>query len=329
MADEEGTTPRRKPSKPAHAPSGSSSLSTMQRRAFGLAALVAASFAILSASAALRNSPRELGGEAAPAPSSYVSSYEVVATMEHDPSAFTQGLAFDAHGRLFESDGLYHQSRVREVDPATGRSVRTATNSPSIFGEGVEVLGDTVIQITWQERKLFEYGLDLKLKRTLDFPIGAEGWGLATDGTTLFLTDSGHELFHVAPQTYALLKRMPIADARLGGKRVYGVNELEWVEGELWGNVYPMYQHKASECVVRINATSGAVLGWIDLRGLLARQRLEVRRSAKNYVLNGIAYHAASRRLYVTGKKWDKMYQIRLVPTDHDEDYVRSNCNLG
>jgi len=258
-----------------------------------------------------------------------VSSYEVVATMEHDPSAFTQGLAFDAHGRLFESDGLYHQSRVREVDPATGRSVRTATNSPSIFGEGVEVLGDTVIQITWQERKLFEYGLDLKLKRTLDFPIGAEGWGLATDGTTLFLTDSGHELFHVAPQTYALLKRMPIVDARLGGKRVYGVNELEWVEGELWGNVYPMYQHKASECVVRINATSGAVLGWIDLRGLLARQRLEVRRSAKNYVLNGIAYHAASRRLYVTGKKWDKMYQIRLVPTDHDEDYVRSNCNLG
>ena len=337
MADggtEEGTTPRRKPSKPAHA---AAPPSTTMRRAFGLAALVAASFAILSASAALRNSPRELGGEAArelggeaaPAPSSYVSSYEVVATMEHDPSAFTQGLAFDAHGRLFESDGLYHQSRVREVDPATGRSVRTATNSPSIFGEGVEVLGDTVIQITWQERKLFEYGLDLKLKRTLDFPIGAEGWGLATDGTTLFLTDSGHELFHVAPQTYALLKRMPIVDARLGGKRVYGVNELEWVEGELWGNVYPMYQHKASECVVRINATSGAVLGWIDLRGLLARQRLEVRRSAKNYVLNGIAYHAASRRLYVTGKKWDKMYQIRLVPTDHDEDYVRSNCNLG
>ena len=164
VAEEEGTTPRRKPSKPAHAPSGSSSLSTMQRRAFGLAALVAASFAILSASAALRNSPRdrelggeaardrELGGEAAPAPSTYVSSCR---GRRHDGtrpgSAFTQGLAFDAHGRLFESDGLYHQSRVREVDPATRRSVRTATNSPSIFGEGVEVLGDTVIQITWQE----------------------------------------------------------------------------------------------------------------------------------------------------------------------------------
>ena len=141
-ADEEGTTPRRKPSTPAHAAAPPSTTA----RALGLAALVAASFAILSASAALRNSPRELG-EPAPAPSTYVSSYEVVATMEHDPSAFTQGLAFDAHGRLFESDGLYHQSRVREVDPATGRSVRTATNSPSIFGEGVEVLA-TVIQIT-------------------------------------------------------------------------------------------------------------------------------------------------------------------------------------
>ena len=283
--------------------------------------------------ASLRNSSRELGGEAAPKPETYVSGYEIIHTNPHDINAFTQGLAFGPDGTLYESDGLYRHSAVREVDIETGRSRRSFSNPSNIFGEGLVVHGNKLIQLSWKEHIIHELSLpDLKLIRSVHKVIGAEGWGLASDGETLYVTDSGHELFHVDPETYEVRRRMPIVDPRLGGaagQRVHGVNELEWVEGELWGNVYPMYQHKASECVVRINATSGAVLGWIDLRGLLARQRLEVRRSAKKYVLNGIAYHAASRRLYVTGKKWDKMYQIRLVPTDHDEDYVRSNCNLG
>lgn len=122
---------------------------------------------------------------------------------------------------------------------------------------------------------------------------------------------------------------MPIHDPRLG-RDVFGVNELEWVEGELWGNVYPMYQGTHSECIVRINATSGEVLGWLDFRGLLARQRATVRMSPHNYVLNGIAYHEPTRQIYVTGKNWDQMYQVRLRPQPAlGEDHVTAHCNLG
>ena len=110
------------------------------------------------------------------------------------------------------------------------------------------------------------------------------------------------------------------------------MNALEWVEGELWGNVFPMYQGEASECIVRINATDASVLGWIDMRGLLSRQREAVRRSSHNYVLNGIAYHSNSKRLYVTGKQWDHMYQVRIKPGEEGQQtpqFVESNCHLG
>lgn len=127
-----------------------------------------------------------------------------------------------------------------------------------------------------------------------------------------------------------VLKEVPILAPKLGHKKVHGVNELEWVNGELWGNIYPMYQHKSSECVVRIDANTGKVIGWVDLRGLLAKQRSSVRTNSRNFVLNGIAYHEQSGRLYVTGKKWDQMYQIRLKPAPHlGPDHVKSVCNLG
>jgi len=114
------------------------------------------------------------------------------------------------------------------------------------------------------------------------------------------------------------------------GREIFGVNELEWVDGELWGNVYPMYQGTASECVARINAATGEVIGWVDFRGLLARQRAEVRRSPHNYVLNGIAYDERTRQLLVTGKKWDKMYEVRLQPRpDLDATHIEKHCSLG
>jgi len=115
-------------------------------------------------------------------------------------------------------------------------------------------------------------------------------------------------------------------------RAVHGVNELEWVDGELWGNVFPMYQGEASECIVRLNASDASVLGWIDLRGLLAKQREAVRLSSHNYVLNGIAYHPNSKRLYVTGKQWDHMYQLRIKPASAESQtgkYVESACHLG
>jgi len=146
----------------------------------------------------------------------------------------------------------------------------------------------------------------------------------------LYVTDSGASLFHVDPTTYEVVRKLPIIDRRLGGKHIHGVNELEWVDGELWGNVYPMYQRSYSECIVRINASTGRVLGWLDMRGLFARQRPTVRAQPMSFVLNGIAFHAPSKRLIVTGKRWDEMYQVHLQPlTDAGPEHIESVCNLG
>lgn len=281
--------------------------------------------------ASLHNNNRALGGEAAPVADTYVSGFEIVRTLPHDPTMFTQGLAFAPDGGLYESDGLYRHSVLRQVDVETGEAIQSFRNPATLFAEGATVHDGKLLQLSWKENKIHELSVpDFKLLRVVEKKIGAEGWGLASDGSTLYVTDSGYELFHVAPNTYDILRRMPIVDPLLGGQRVHGVNELEWVNGELWGNVYPMYQGKFSECVVRINATSGHVLGWIDLTGLLHKQRSEVRMQPRNYVLNGIAYHEASRRLYVTGKKWDKLFQIRITPQPGlGASDVLQRCNLG
>lgn len=279
-------------------------------------------------------SSRALGGEIEPRPQTYVSGYEIIRTMPHDKNMFTQGLAFAPDGRLFESDGLYHYSLIREVDVETGKSLQTFSNPSSVFGEGLVVHDDRLIQLSWKENIIHELRLaDFALIQAVTKRIGAEGWGLASDGSTLYITDSGYELFHVHPTTYEVLKKLPIVDPELTlrgrAQRIHGVNELEWVEGELWGNVYPMYQGKHSDCIVRIDPGTGQVLGWIDLRGLTGKQHSLVRTSPQHYPLNGIAYHGPSRRLYVTGKKWDHMYQVRITPKDDGPADVLNYCSLG
>ena len=278
-----------------------------------------------------------------PFPLPYVCGYEVVATLPHERSAFTQGLVFDGAGALYESVGGFDgDSAVRTVNLTDGSSLARTPNAPDVFGEGVAVLNETtLVQLSWQNGRVFEYSLpELVLQRDVRVSIGREGWGLATDGETLFVTDSGDSLYHVEPHTYRVLRVLPIVDAALPcdpryhdcerRRRVRGVNELEWVGGELWGNVYPMYQNKASECVVRIDARTGRVLGWLDLRGLFGRQRAEVTSDPMNYVLNGIAYHAPSSRLLVTGKRWDAMYALRVVPQPGlGAEHVAAVCSLG
>jgi len=274
---------------------------------------------------------RQLGGEAAIKAEAYVSKYEIIHEFPHDPTAFTQGLAFDPHGNLYESDGLYGRSAVRSVEVNSGRSQNRTANAAPVFGEGIVVIGQKLVQLSWRNQMVFEYSLPgLKLLKSRPVHIGAEGWGIATDGQVLFITDSGSSLFHVDPATWGVIKEIPIVDPKLGSKKIYGVNELEMISGELWGNVYPLYQHKHSECVVRIDPKTGHVLGWVDFHGLLAKQRLDVRLHSHEYVLNGIAYHEPSHRLYVTGKQWDRMYQVRLkAAPDLGPTHIRSVCNLG
>jgi len=281
---------------------------------------------------------RKLGGETSPINDAYVSSYEIVNTFSHDINSFTQGLTFDVHGNLYESDGLYGKSMVRSVEVLTGNSKHKTANERSHFGEGLEVVGDRLVQLTWKEHTYHEYKLP-SLEKLGSHPMPCypdckEGWGLAYDAHNahLYLTDSTDKLFKLDPKTLKPTQPpMQIYDKKLG-RAINGVNELEWVDGELWGNVFPMYQGTASECIVRINATDASVIGWIDMRGLLALQRAAVRAASRNYVLNGIAYHASSGRLYVTGKQWDHMYQVRIKPAASEEQtakHVHDVCSLG
>jgi len=232
---------------------------------------------------------------------------------------------------------------VQSGSSETAHGQKRTPNVGNHFGEGIAIVGSRLLQLTWKEQVVNEFALpSLQLTKSHTLPCargeaGAppcrEGWGLAYDGASrLYLTDSTDKLYFLDPSTLqSVAPPRQIYDPRMK-RPVHGVNELEWVEGELWGNVFPMYQGEASECIVRINATDATVIGWIDLRGLLAKQREAVRQQSHNYVLNGIAYHSDSKRLYITGKQWDHMYQLRIKPGTTDMQsakYVEGACHLG
>ncbi len=271
-------------------------------------------------------------------PTTYVSTFEIVSSFAHKPDAFTQGLVFDDDGHhLYESDGIFRRSQVRLVEERSGRSITAVPTPKGQFGEGLAIVGNQLLQLTWKAHVVHVYALpSLHFVATRPLPCAPrcrEGWGLAHDGRgTLYLTDSTDKLFVLDAHTLRDSQPpMRIFDHRQG-RAVYGVNELEWVEGELWGNVYPMYQGAASQCVVRINASTGSVIGWIDLRGLLDRQRPAVRRAPRNFVLNGLAYRRRSQQLYATGKNWDQMFELRILPGERmhqSATHVCRVCGLG
>jgi len=269
-----------------------------------------------------------------------------VREFNHDPDgtrSFTQGLEFHPDGTLYESVGLYGKSHVRSINlhpDGTMEVLAKAKNQNHIFAEGIAIDGDNIYQVTWKEKTLNTFsraGGKLALTGSKPFTIGAEGWGLALRGDKLYLTDSGDSLYTLDKSNFQQIgKEKKIIDPKLKGAdestnafAISGVNELEMVEGELWGNVYPMYQGSHSECIVRINATTAEVIGWIDMHGLLAKQDSHVRNNPGSYVLNGIAYHGDSGRLYVTGKEWKKIYQVRIHPTEYGPDHVMRKCGLG
>lgn len=227
-------------------------------------------------------------------------SYRVVNTFPHDPAAFTQGLVYQ-DGIFYEGTGLYGQSTLRQVDPATGQALQGIRLPDQYFGEGIAVLGDRLYQITWQEKTGFVYD-----KESFDllgsWTYAGEGWGLATDGQRLIMSDGTHELRFLDPETLQETGRIGVVDA--GGQPLARLNELEWVDGEVWANVWQTDQ------IARIDPTTGRLRGWIDLTGLLPAQD----RAAQHVdVLNGIAYDPATGRLFVTGKWWPKLFEIELI----------------
>lgn len=224
--------------------------------------------------------------------------FEVVAQYPHDPTAFTQGFTFYG-GSFYEGTGRQGQSSLRQVEPKTGRILRKVDLSPEFFGEGIAIVGNEVIQLTWLSHTGFVYDLkDFRELRTFKYP--GEGWGLTTDGRDLFMSDGSAEIRVLDGSTFSEKRRIKVRDQ---GKPIDQLNEVEFVEGEIFANVWH------SDRIARISPRTGEVLGWIDLTGLLGPF---YQRQAEA-VLNGIAYDRETKRLFVTGKLWPKIFEIRVV----------------
>lgn len=224
--------------------------------------------------------------------------FKIVAAYPHDPAAFTQGLAFGADGTLYEGTGQYGASSLRRVDPSTGRVEKIRPLNPRYFGEGITVLDGRIYQLTWQHELGIVYdAATFEVLQT--FPYEGEGWGLTHDGNHLILSDGTATLRFYDPETFKLVRSVDVRD---GDRPIARLNELEYVDGEIWSNVW--YEDR----IARISPRDGAVLGWIDLSTLhppAAR--------GPDAVLNGIAYDPASERLFVTGKYWPELFEIEVV----------------
>lgn len=223
--------------------------------------------------------------------------YEVIKTWPHDRNAFTQGLLVQGDGFL-ESTGLNGHSSLREVERKTGRILKQVTLPVEFFGEGLAVLNGRAFQLTWQNHRGFVYDAQT-FRREREFSYTGEGWGLTTDGQALLLSDGSSRIRVLDPESFQVLRSIEVT---LEGKPLDRLNELEWVKGEIFANVWQ------TDRVVRIDPASGRVRGVIDFTGLLAAAD----HGPETDVLNGIAYDPASDRLFITGKRWPKIFEVRL-----------------
>jgi glutamine cyclotransferase len=223
--------------------------------------------------------------------------YTVVAELPHDPQAFTQGLLLDG-GYLYESTGLFGRSSLRRVVPATGRVEAKVDLDPQYFGEGLALWGDKLIQITWRNHVAFVYD-KASLRRLKVLTLDGEGWGLASTPLGLVLSDGSNLLTWRNPETMAAMGSAAVTDE---GRPVANLNELEWAEGRILANVW----HE--DRIAVLYPAGGQVEAWIDCSGLRAR----VGQLPGESDLNGLAYDAKARLLYVTGKLWPKIFVIRV-----------------
>jgi glutamine cyclotransferase len=225
--------------------------------------------------------------------------FKIVHEYPHDPAAFTQGLVY-RNGFFYEGTGLNGRSSLRKVRLETGEVVQHVDLPAEFFGEGIAIFRNEVLQLTWQSHVGFVYNLsDFKLLRRFSYP--GEGWGLTSNDREIFMSDGTAQIRVLDSKTFAEKRRFTVHD---GATPVDQVNELEWVEGEIFANIWQ------TDRIARISPQSGKVVGWIDLAGLLS----PVIRRPEDAVLNGIAYDANGKRLFVTGKLWPNIFEIRLVP---------------
>lgn len=225
--------------------------------------------------------------------------YRVVHTYPHDTDAFTQGLVI-VDGRLYESTGRNGRSSLRMDDLESGKVLQRYDVPAKYFAEGLTNWGRTLIQLTWQTHTAFVYDR-FSFRLLKSFSYDGEGWGVTQNGQQLIMSDGSATLQFLDPETFTVARRVTVTDH---GAQVTELNELEYVHGEIYANVWH------SNRIARISPKTGKVLGWIDLTGIISDAEL----SDGEAVLNGIAWDAKTDRLFVTGKLWPKIFEIRVIP---------------
>jgi glutamine cyclotransferase len=225
-----------------------------------------------------------------------VYNYTIVRSYPHDPDAFTEGLEFH-DGVLYESTGLNGKSSIRRVKLETGEVLQNRNISRDYFGEGITFWKDELFHLTWISEIAFVYDAKTFASKG-SFNYKGEGWALTHNADELVMSDGTPQLRFIDPATFKERRRLTVTDA---GVPIKYLNELEWIKSEIFANVY------TTDYIARIDPVSGRVTGWIDVRGMLPRQ------NDGNTVPNGIAYDAAGDRLFVTGKYWPKLFEIKLT----------------
>ncbi|MCP4109801.1 MAG: glutaminyl-peptide cyclotransferase [Desulfobacteraceae bacterium] len=240
-----------------------------------------------------------------------VYSFEIINTYPHDPNAFTQGLIFDG-GIMYEGTGLNGRSSLRKVDLETGQILKICTLPAQFFGEGITVYNNNIIWLTWKSKTGFVCDKEsFKLLHKFSYP--TEGWGITYDGKSLIMSDGTSVLYFLDPDTFTETGRVEV---RENSNPVTMLNELEYIRGEIYANVWQ------TDRIARIDPKTGQVTGWIDMGGLLSYK--DITRPVD--VLNGIAYDSENNRLFVTGKLWPKLFEIKVVyPGLKDKSQIPNN----
>ena len=224
-------------------------------------------------------------------------SYEVVASYPHDPKAFLQGLVWHDEG-FYESTGQYGESSLRRVEFPSGKVIKQVKLTSDLFGEGLAMVDNHLMQLTWTTKRGFVYDRDT-FQMIREFTYQTEGWGLTYDGKDLILSDGSDQLTYLDPQNFQTVRKLRVTR---DGRPVTNINELEFIEGEIWANVW----HQ--DVILRIDPATGQVTSFLEMKGLISREMV----SNPEAVLNGIAYDPQSKRIFVSGKLWPLIFEIRL-----------------